>query len=114
MNKEELEWMNKTGKSLREYYATHSSTTYIDKNGMLQNTEHHRASHFNAVTTRTASAIFDSEVLEELKLLRKDTQALGKSISHKTTVDVHGELRVDSKHITALVETNRRKLSRRG
>ena len=132
-NKQELEWINKTGKPLSEYYSEKQqinlekqeiyleklSNLFVDKSGSLQaflHTESKRKNTelFESVIIRTTSMEANTEMLQEIKELRKDTQNLGKSISHKTTVDIQGELRVDNKHITALVENNRRKLSRRG
>lgn len=108
-NKEELEWMNKTGRPISEYFSEQIMNLYS-----IQERQSINSNIFESISKNAVTSYHDSQLLDEVRQLRKDTQQLGRSISRNTTIDVHGELKVDNKHITALIDNNRRKQSRRG
>lgn len=108
-NKEELEWMNKTGRPISEYFSDQLMQLYS-----AQERQSIGTNFFENISKNTVSSHHDSQLLDEVRQLRKDTQELGVRISKNTTIDVHGELKVDNKYITAVIENNRRTQSRRG
>lgn len=85
-NKNELEWLNKTGLPLREFYRTQFSGYSINENG---------------------------DLVRELRELKSTTEQLGVSIQRKTQVEVKGMLYADSRAISAVIESHRKKNSRR-
>ena len=85
-NKTELEWLNKTGLPLREFYRNQFSSTSINADG---------------------------ELIREIKELRKTTEGLGMQINRNTHVKVDGVLVADGDSITAMIESNRKRNARR-
>jgi TP901 family phage tail tape measure protein len=85
-NKNELEWMNKTGLPLREFYRNQFASVSVNENG---------------------------ELVNEIRQLRTTTEQLGVRIQRNTQVEVSGMLYADSRAISAVIETHRKKNSRR-
>jgi hypothetical protein len=85
-NKDELEWMNKTGLPLREFYRHQMSQTSVNESG---------------------------DIIHELRQLRVTTESLGVQINRNTRVQVDGVLSADGNSITAMIESNRKRNSRR-
>jgi TP901 family phage tail tape measure protein len=85
-NKDELEWMNKTGLPLREFYRHQISQTSVNESG---------------------------DIIHELRQLRVTTESLGVQINRNTHVRVDGTLQADGNSITAMIESNRKRNSRR-
>ena len=85
-NKDELEWMNKTGLPLREFYRHQISQTSVNESG---------------------------DIIHELRQLRVTTESLGVQINRNTHVRVDGVLSADGNSITAMIESNRKRNSRR-
>ena len=85
-NKGELEWMNKTGLPLREFYRHQMSQTSVNESG---------------------------DIIHELRQLRVTTESLGVQINRNTRVQVDGVLSADGNSITAMIESNRKRNSRR-
>lgn len=88
-NKHLLQWMNKTGKSAQEYFL-----------GRISNSSQSTSSQDGLIT--------------EIRELRKETRGLGVSISRRTSVDISGELIADGRKLSAMIDSNKKKLSRRG
>lgn len=88
-NRSELEWMNKTGKSISEYYLANMqlSNKFVDDDG---------------------------QIVEELRRLREETRGLGTRINRNTKIEVHGVLSGDSSSINAIIDSNRKRNMRRG
>jgi hypothetical protein len=85
-NKTELEWMNRTGLPLREFYRHQMSQTSVNESG---------------------------DIIHELRQLRVTTESLGVQINRNTRVQVDGVLQADGNSITAMIESNRKRNSRR-
>jgi hypothetical protein len=85
-NKTELEWMNRTGLPLREFYRHQMSQTSVNESG---------------------------DIIHELRQLRVTTESLGVQIHRNTRVQVDGVLSADGNSITAMIESNRKRNSRR-
>jgi len=85
-NMNELKWMNETGLPIREFYRMQMSHTTVNENG---------------------------ELVHEIRQLKQVTENLGVQITRNTKVDVHGVLHADGNSITAMIEANRKKNSRR-
>jgi len=85
-NKDELEWMNRTGLPLREFYRHQISQTSVNESG---------------------------DIIHELRQLRVTTESLGVQINRNTHVRVDGTLQADGNSITAIIESNRKRNSRR-
>ncbi len=85
-NKDELEWMNRTGLPLREFYRHQISQTSVNESG---------------------------DIIHELRQLRVTTESLGVQINRNTRVQVDGVLQADGNSITAMIESNRKRNSRR-
>jgi TP901 family phage tail tape measure protein len=88
-NLAELEFMNKTGKSISEFY-------------------------LNKVPMSSYSVSNNGEIVEEIKKLRDETRNLGTRISRNTRVEVSGVLSGDSRGIRAIVDSERKRNMRRG
>ena len=129
-NKEELEWMNKTGRSIKELYQEQiARNTFIDENGSLlynlaqksQISEVYDKMNHTSIES-VIQKIMNTEynrssqdgIIAEIQELRKETKNLGKQITRHTTVDVSGKLTTDGRKIAAMVESNKRTMSRRG
>lgn len=89
-NRDVLEWANKTNKPIAEYYRSH----VIERSNTMVNT--------------------GGELISEVQKLREETRNLGVSIRRNTKVEISGNLVGDGKHINAIIETNKRKQTRRG
>lgn len=85
-NKDELEWINKTGLPLREFYRHQISQTAVNESG---------------------------ELIQEIRALRKTTEGLGMQITRNTHVKVDGILQADGNSLTAMIESERKRNSRR-
>ena len=85
-NKDELEWMNRTGLPLREFYRHQISQTSVNESG---------------------------DIIHELRQLRVTTESLGVQINRNTRVQVDGVLSADGNSITAMIESNRKRNARR-
>ena len=85
-NMDELKWMNETGLPIREFYRMQMSYTSVSEDGQL---------------------------VHEMRQLKQVTENLGVQITRNTKVDVHGVLHADGNSITAMIEANRKKNSRR-
>lgn len=85
-NMDELKWMNETGLPIREFYRMQMSHTSVSEDGQL---------------------------VHEIRQLKQVTENLGVQITRNTKVDVHGVLHADGNSITAMIEANRKKNSRR-
>ena len=88
-NKTELEWMNKTGLSISDYYR--------------QN-----------IKAESLSVSSDGELIMEVRRLREETRMLGSRISRNTKVEVSGLLSADNRSITALINSERKRNMKRG
>ena len=78
--------MNQTGLPIREFYRMQMSQTTVNENGQL---------------------------VHEIRQLKQVTENLGVQITRNTKVDVHGVLHADGNSISAMIESNRKKNSRR-
>ena len=85
-NKTELEFINRTGLPLREFYRHQISQTSVNESG---------------------------DIIHELRQLRVTTESLGVQINRNTRVQVDGVLQADGNSITAMIESNRKRNSRR-
>lgn len=85
-NVDELKWMNETGLPIREFYRMQMSHTSVSEDGQL---------------------------VHEIRQLKQVTENLGVQITRNTKVDVHGVLHADGNSISAMIEANRKKNSRR-
>lgn len=88
-NLEELEWMNKTGLSIKEYYGYKLPLSNINVNS-------------------------DGELIREIRLLRNETAGLGMKIQKNTSVEINGILKGDGKSISAIIESENKRNARRG
>lgn len=88
-NMKELEWINKTGKSISEYY-------------------------FNSIPISNTSVNDNGELIREVQKLREETRGLGSKISRNTKVEVSGILSGDSRSIKAIIDSEKRRIARRG
>lgn len=88
-NIEELEWINRTGLSIKEYYSSNLQLSNINVNA-------------------------DGELIREIRLLRNETAGLGMKIQKNTNVEINGILKGDSKSITAIIESENKRIARRG
>lgn len=85
-NMDELKWMNETGLPIREFYKMQMSGSSVDENGQL---------------------VF------EIRQLRETTEKLGVQIRRNTQVEIQGTLKADGNSITAMIDADKRKKSRR-
>jgi hypothetical protein len=88
-NKEELEFMNRTGLSIAEFYKMRMPSTSV-------------------------SVTPDGDLIREVRKLREETRGLGVRIQRNTSVEVSGVLTADSKSINALIVEQKRRSARRG
>ena len=88
-NRAELEWMNKTGLSVSHFYK-------------------------QKIQSGSLSVNSDGELIEEVRRLRAETRSLGSRISRNTKVEVSGLLSADSRSITAIINSERKRKMRRG
>lgn len=88
-NRAELEWMNKTGLSVSHFYK-------------------------QKIQAGSLSVNSDGELIEEVRRLRAETRSLGSRISRNTKVEVSGLLSADSRSITAIINSERKRKMRRG
>ena len=88
-NLAELEFMNRTGQNLSQFYVP----KYAE---------------------RSMSVNTDGELILEVKKLREETRNLGTRISRNTKVEVSGLLSADNKSITALIESEKKRKMKRG
>ena len=89
-NKEELAWMNANpGMSIRDYFVSHApQVRYSVGEG--------------------------GELIKEVQKLREETRGLGRQINRNTHVSISGELRADNNSIKAVIDSERRRIARRG
>jgi hypothetical protein len=87
-NKEELEFMNRTGLSIGELYRSNMPTTSV-------------------------SVTPDGDLIREVRKLREETRGLGMRIQRNTNVEVSGVLTADSKSINAMIVQQKRREARR-
>jgi TP901 family phage tail tape measure protein len=87
-NKEELEFMNRTGLSIGELYRSNMPTTSV-------------------------SVTPDGDLIREVRKLREETRGLGMRIQRNTSVEVSGVLTADSKSINAMIVQQKRREARR-
>ena len=88
-NREELEFMNRTGLSIAEFYKMKMPSTSV-------------------------SVTPDGDLIREVRKLREETRGLGVRIQRNTSVEVSGVLTADSKSINALIVEQKRRSARRG
>ncbi len=89
-NKEELAWMNANpGMSIRDYFITQAPQVRY------------------AVTQ-------DGDLIQEVRKLREETRGLGRQINRNTHVSISGELRADNNSIKAMIDSEKRRIARRG
>jgi TP901 family phage tail tape measure protein len=88
-NIDELEWINRTGLSIKEYYSNNLQLSNINVNS-------------------------DGELIREIRLLRNETAGLGMKIQKNTSVEINGVLKGDGKSISAIIETQNKRNARRG
>lgn len=88
-NKEELEFMNRTGLSIAEFYKMRMPSTSV-------------------------SVTPEGDLIREVRKLREETRGLGVRIQRNTSVEVSGVLTADSKSINALIVEQKRRSARRG
>jgi hypothetical protein len=87
-NKEELEFMNRTGLSIGEFYRSNMPQTSV-------------------------SVTPDGDLIREVRKLREETRGLGMRIQRNTSVEVSGVLTADSKSINAMIVQQKRREARR-
>jgi hypothetical protein len=87
-NKEELEFMNRTGLSIGELYRSNMPSTSV-------------------------SVTPDGDLIREVRKLREETRGLGMRIQRNTSVEVSGVLTADSKSINAMIVQQKRREARR-
>jgi hypothetical protein len=87
-NKEELEFMNRTGLSIGELYRMNMPTSSV-------------------------SVTPDGDLIREVRKLREETRGLGMRIQRNTNVEVSGVLTADSKSINAMIVQQKRREARR-
>lgn len=88
-NREELEFMNRTGLSIAEFYKMKMPSTSV-------------------------SITPEGDLIREVRKLREETRGLGVRIQRNTSVEVSGVLTADSKSINALIVEQKRRTARRG
>lgn len=89
-NKEELAWMNANpGMSIRDYFISQAPQVRY------------------AVTQ-------DGDLIREVQKLREETRGLGRQINRNTHVEISGVLKADNNSIKAMLESDRRRIARRG
>lgn len=88
-NREELEFMNRTGLSIAEFYKMKMPSTSV-------------------------SITPEGDLIREVRKLREETRGLGVRIQRNTSVEVSGMLTADSKSINALIVEQKRRSARRG
>lgn len=88
-NREELEFMNRTGLSIAEFYKMRMPSTSV-------------------------SITPEGDLIREVRKLREETRGLGVRIQRNTSVEVSGVLTADSKSINALIVEQKRRSARRG
>ena len=88
-NREELEFMNRTGLSIAEFYKMKMPSTSV-------------------------SITPEGDLIREVRKLREETRGLGVRIQRNTSVEVSGVLTADSKSINALIVEQKRRSARRG
>ena len=86
-NKDELDFMNRTGLSISEYYKNNLQLSSINVNS-------------------------DGELIREIRLLRNDTKNLGVKIQKNTSVEINGKLIADGKSIQALIDSENKRTAR--
>jgi hypothetical protein len=87
-NKEELEFMNRTGLSIGDFYRSNMPPTSV-------------------------SVTPDGDLIREVRKLREETRGLGIRIQRNTSVEVSGVLTADSKSINAMIVQQKRREARR-
>ena len=87
-NKEELEFMNRTGLSIGELYRMNMPTSSV-------------------------SVTPDGDLIREVRKLREETRGLGMRIQRNTNVEVSGVLTADSRSINAMIVQQKRREARR-
>jgi TP901 family phage tail tape measure protein len=87
-NKEELEFMNRTGLSIGDFYRSNMPQTSV-------------------------SVTPDGDLIREVRKLREETRGLGMRIQRNTSVEVSGVLTADSKSINAMIVQQKRREARR-
>jgi hypothetical protein len=87
-NKEELEFMNRTGLSIGDFYRSNMPQTSV-------------------------SVTPDGDLIREVRKLREETRGLGMRIQRNTNVEVSGVLTADSKSINAMIVQQKRREARR-
>jgi len=87
-NKEELEFMNRTGLSIGELYRINMPSTSV-------------------------SVTPDGDLIREVRKLREETRGLGMRIQRNTSVEVSGVLTADSRSINAMIVQQKRREARR-
>ncbi|MFM8759682.1 MAG: phage tail tape measure protein [Methylophilaceae bacterium] len=85
-NLAELQFMNTTGLSVREFYRNQISTTSVSESG---------------------------ELVAEIQKLRKTTEGLGMQITRKTHVNISGKLTADKDTFIAMIDSEKKKNMRR-
>lgn len=85
-NIDELKWLNNTGLPLKEFYRNQFSNTSVNEDG---------------------------ELIREIRALRKTTEGLGMQINRNTHVKVDGTLIADGNSISAMIDSERKRKSRR-
>lgn len=89
-NKEELAWMNANpGMSIKDYFAMQAPAIRY-------------------------SVTEDGDLIKEVRKLREETRGLGKQINRNTHVEISGVLKADNNSIKAMLESDRRRIARRG
>lgn len=89
-NKDELAWMNANpGMSIREYFTTQAPQVRY-------------------------SVTQDGDLIREVQKLREETRGLGRQINRNTHVEISGVLKADNNSIKAMLESDRRRIARRG
>ena len=88
-NREELEFMNRTGLSIAEFYKMKMPSTSV-------------------------SITPEGDLIREVRKLREETRGLGVRIQRNTSIEVSGVLTADSKSINALIVEQKRRSARRG
>jgi phage-related protein len=89
-NREELAWMNANpGMSIRDYYVSQAPQVRY------------------AVTQ-------DGDLIQEVRKLREETRGLGRQINRNTHVSISGELKADNNSIKAMIDSEKRRIARRG
>lgn len=56
----------------------------------------------------------DGDLIREVQKLREETRGLGRQINRNTHVEISGVLKADNNSIKAMLESDRRRIARRG